>query len=331
MRLACIGSNIESEYCLLAFIERGLAIDLVITRPENNSRNISDYVNLHPLCRKHEIAVISTTNVNSDETILKVKTLGLDVLLTLGWSQLFRTDFRSCFKFVVGSHPTLLPRGMGRAPIPWTILNKLEESAVSFFLIDEGVDSGDLILQKKFVIDYPFSATELYAVVAKYLSEGFIQIIEDLQTNGKFSLEKIKVNYMESYHTAKRTLVDGILDFKNPAEDIELLVRAVTHPYPGAYSYYQSRRLHFFSARVESSRDYYGSPGQILEVNDSEIRIACKNGSVWLGSIIDDSGSNVDTNFFKLHEKLGYHYEDEIHELKKELKILKEKFYDFRK
>lgn len=317
MKIACIGSNLESEKCLHLFESEGINIDLLITRPENNAGNVSDYVNLHPFCKKHNIPTLSTVNVNSEDTVNILKEMGIDVLLTLGWSQLFKTEFLSCFNLVIGSHPTELPRGRGRAPVPWTILTRQTQSAVSFFLMDEGVDTGEVILQKKFNIPQNVNATLLYDLVATNLSEGFVEILTLLKSGNELMTVELK---QEVSHTAKRTKWDGRIDFTQNSVDVDLLVRAITHPYPGAYTYYKDQRVFFFSTRLVSVDDYSGVPGQILEMKDDSIRVKCGSGSVWLSDPAFENGTPIDISFFKLHDTFGLRIEDEFFKIKQELK-----------
>jgi methionyl-tRNA formyltransferase len=325
MKIACIGSNLESEVCLNHFLSNGFIIDLLITRPEHNSGSVSDYVNLHPWCKENKVEVVSTLNVNSKETIDEIKSHGIDVLLTLGWSQIFKKEFRDSFNLVIGSHPTILPEGRGRAPIPWTIINRLERTGVSFFVIDEGVDTGEIILQRQFDISQSITASVLYKEVANHLSVGFMEIITKLKSGNELLFDKISVNEELSYSTAKRIPSDGILDFTRSAIELETLVRAITHPYPGAYTFYNDKRIRVFSAWLGPNGKYYGAPGQILKIVEGEILVSCGAGTLWLGLLTDDFGMEIDTKNFRLHEHLSYSILNEIFEIKKQLKKLKEK------
>lgn len=323
MKIACIGSNLESEYCLKVFIERGFKIDYLITRPDGNAGAVTDYVNLHAFCKSKGIEIHSTTNVNATHTIAYFKNLEIDVLLTLGWSQIFKTEFRSCFKIIIGSHPTLLPKGRGRAPIPWTILNDIKTTGVSFFIIDEGVDTGRVILQKKITLGSRSNATYLYRRVSEELSEGFSEIIESLLLHNALNLPDLELNETTSYHTAKRVESDGLIDFSLSSLIVDRLVRALSYPYPGAYSYYGDNRIFFFCSEPIESENYFGAVGQILEINNSSLRVSCGTGSIWLSEIRDALGLKVSTSSFKLHDKFGYSVQDEIYKLRVELKKLK--------
>jgi methionyl-tRNA formyltransferase len=165
-KIFCIGSNIESYECLNYLVANNCVIDTLITLPGGQSKNVSDYRDLHHFCDEHGIKTIDTTNVNSEKTVEEVKRENPDYLFTLGWSQIFKQDFINCFsKFIVGTHPSKLPHGRGRAPLPWTILEDLRSSAVSFFKIDTGVDTGNLIFQRDFDIPPRTYVKDLYAMV----------------------------------------------------------------------------------------------------------------------------------------------------------------------
>lgn len=321
MKVVCIGSNLESEIALKCLLQEGCDIAALITRPPQNAGNVSDYVDLHPLCEKYGIKTIDTVNVNAAETIEKVAKLKADYLFTLGWSQLFSGEFLGLFsRGVIGSHPTKLPLGRGRAPVPWTVLQELGESAVSFFFMDEGVDSGALLLQKTFKIPPRPYAWDVYQLVAENLGQGFRQIYQQLAMNNR--LEELDQDVSRATYTAKRTRTDGLLDFNKTSKEIDLLVRAVSYPYPGAYTFYKDGRVSFNQCRIVEANDYLGEPGQILEIGEEGIRVKTSDSSVWLSAMQLDDGSPVYGDYFKLHARLGYRLEEEIYRLKERLKRL---------
>ena len=125
-RVVCIGANLESEVILNGLISISAnVVGLVTVRPEQSSA-ISDYVDLHGVCRAAGIPAIDTDDINDPATLDRIRELQPDFLFTLGWSQMFGTALLALpEQFVVGSHPAPLPQMRGRAPIPWTILEGL--------------------------------------------------------------------------------------------------------------------------------------------------------------------------------------------------------------
>lgn len=317
-KIFCIGSNLESYHCLKYLIKKKCRIDALITLPSGLNENVSDYYDLHDFCKKNGINVVDTQNVNSQETIKKIKRLEPDYLFTLGWSQIFKEDFINCFsKFVIGTHPSKLPHGRGRAPLPWTILEELDESAVSFFKIDTGVDTGQLIFQKK--IDVPKRAYvgELYNMVSEQLAKGFHEIFKQIVQNQPivfFKQDNSKVSVR-----GRRVISDGLIEFEKTINEVEKLIRAVSRPYPGAYCYYKDRKVIFWEVEFDNEGQYSGTLGQILKKDDNGVLVQFKNGNLWLNSPTLENGDTINSKFFKLGDKLGYNIQDQIYYLRKQL------------
>ncbi len=318
-KIGCIGSNLESHESLSFLIGQGCKINTLITLPSGENKHVSDYFDLHDFCEEHGINVVDTQNVNSPETIETVKKLELDYLFTLGWSQIFKEDFINCFsQFVVGTHPSKLPYGRGRAPLPWTIIEDQSSSAVSFFKIDTGVDTGKLIFQREFDIPERTYVKDLYAQVGKELGNGFYEIYKLISSGAKINFraqdkEGITVR-------GKRSPADGFIDFNRTADEIDRLIRAVGEPYPGAYCYYKNRKIIFWEVDMDEDRNYFGSRGQILKKNKNGILVRFSDSNLWLNAPTYEDGRPIEMKFFRVGDKLGYNVQDEIFKLKKLLK-----------
>ena len=319
VKIFCIGSNLESYDCLKYLIEKNCNIHTLITLPSGYSKNVSDYYDLHEFCKMHGIKIIDTTNVNSSETIDQIKSVGPDYLFTLGWSQIFKEELITCFsKFVVGTHPTKLPHGRGRAPLPWTILEDLQKTALSFFKIDTGVDTGKLIFQREFDIPSGSYVKELYDTVAQELGFGFNEIYESIIQNKALNL----TTQSEQSVTVrgKRTPSDGFIDFNKSIAETERLIRAVSEPYPGSYCYYKDEKIVFWRVAFDTEKTHSGTIGQILMKSKKGILVQFSDGNLWLNRPTDSKRHDLDLKFFKLGDKLGLNIEDELYNLKQKLK-----------
>ncbi|WP_091870402.1 methionyl-tRNA formyltransferase [Pricia antarctica] len=313
-KICCIGANLESFECLRYLVDQGCSIHTLITLPSGQSKHVSDYYDLHDFCKIHKINVLDTTNVNSDETIQEMKKIGPDYLFTLGWSQIFKADFIACFsKFVVGTHPSKLPHGRGRAPLPWTILEDLRTSAVSFFKIDTGVDTGKLIFQREFDIPPRTYVKDLYSEVAKQLGLGFHEIYKSII--GKESITFSTQDEKGVTIRGKRTPADGLLEFDKKIGDIEKLIRAVAEPFPGAYCYYKEEKIVFWEVEFDEEDIYFGTLGQILQKNKKGILVQFFDGKLWLNRPSHEKGNAKDLKFFRIGDKLGYSVQDAIFKL----------------
>ena len=230
-RILCVGSNLETEVVLRGLLDVGAHLVGLVTLPSDRGQGVCDYVDLHPLCDEARMATIDTVDINADETLHAIQARQPDYIYTLGWSQIFGDRLIGIpTQYVVGSHPTPLPFGRGRAPVPWTILEAHDQSAVSLFRMDAGVDSGPILCQKWFPIPPHAYAQDVYQAVAENLRLAFVEVYTAHRA-GRELPAVIQTSSAASYR-AKRTPAEGHLDFHQPAEQVSRLIRAVSHPYP---------------------------------------------------------------------------------------------------
>ncbi|WP_452221574.1 formyltransferase family protein [Lacinutrix salivirga] len=315
MKIYCIGSNLESYIALKYLVSNNCKIDTLITLPSKKSEGVSDYVDLHEFCNQQNISVIDTTNVNSKATIETIKANQPDYLFTLGWSQIFKQDFINCFSnYIIGTHPSKLPYGRGRAPIPWTILDGLNSSAISFFKIDTGIDTGNIIFQREFKIPKNVYANELYSIVASELGKGFNLIYQKLISNTKINFKAQSEKGLTV--RGKRTPADGLIDFSKTIDFNHKLIRAVSKPYPGAYCYYKDQKIIFWQVSNDSENVNYGTLGQIHKKSENGILVQFQDGNLWLNNPTNENEEVVDSKFFRIGDRLGYNIQDEIYFLR---------------
>jgi methionyl-tRNA formyltransferase len=321
-RIICIGSNLESEQVLNSLIANKNQITALVTLPENEGIGVSDYVNLVPFCVDNSIRIIRTTDINSDTTLDEIRSLKPDYMFTLGWSQLFKKKLLEIPKyFVVGSHPSFLPAGKGRAPIPWTILERRERTAVTLFKMNTEADAGDILLQRQIKFKPDLYAGELYDLIASNLSIAFCDLYSRLRSK---QLPESEKQTGAGSIRARRTPADGLIDFSKPAADIECLIRAVSKPYPGAYSHYNSEKITIWRVNFNQNSHHVGTIGQVLARDGDSILVQCADTSLWLKCFESHAGI-VESSLFKLGTKFGYQVDDEIHFLKQKLAELEKR------
>tara|TARA_B100001248_G_scaffold262699_1_gene261095 strand:+ start:2277 stop:3125 length:849 start_codon:yes stop_codon:yes gene_type:complete len=248
MKLAFV-SCVQLGYdCFESLIKEGYIPNLCVTLVDNKARNKSGRVFFDEICKKNNISLIKVENINSDQVIKKLLFNNIDILFVIGWSQIVtRKIINSVNHGVYGIHPTLLPIGRGRAPIPWAIIKKLKYTGVTLFKIDEGVDSGDIIDQKKITISKEETAFSLYKKVSRQQIKILLKNINSI-ISGTYKLKKqskSKVTYWK-----KRNPKDGIININGSVYTAARKIRALTHPYPGAFIIKDKKVYIVFSAKV---------------------------------------------------------------------------------
>jgi methionyl-tRNA formyltransferase len=219
--------------CIEAAVKSDFQFDLLITLHDNKSKNKSGRIYLDQISQENEIKLLKINHINDDAVVEILKEREIDWLFIIGWSQIASEGVLSAVKKgVIGAHPTLLPEGRGRASIPWAIIKGLEQTGVTFFKMDEGVDTGKILSQQIIPIDNSETATTLYEKVNDAHVELFLNTLPQLKS-GNYSLkeqDESKATYWEG-----RTPADGEITPEMSIEEVDRLVRATTKPYPGAF------------------------------------------------------------------------------------------------
>ena len=146
MRVLFIGAVEFSYRALKELID--MQVHLVGVCTLDQSTFNSDHVNLRPIADKKNIPVRYTPDINSESNLCWIQDLKPDVIFCFGWSRLIQKDLLDLPNLgVIGFHPAALPANRGRHPIIWALVLGLQETASTFFFMDEGADSGDIISQ----------------------------------------------------------------------------------------------------------------------------------------------------------------------------------------
>lgn len=280
MRAVVVGAVESTRVTLKALAENSRwTVSAVVTLPASLAGRHSDFVDLAPDARACGATLIAAPNSNAPDVVEAVRAAQADYAFVIGWSQICKPEFRAAAGGqVIGYHPAALPRLRGRAVIPWTILLDEKITGSTLFWIDDGVDSGPILAQKFLHVAPDETATTLYARHMTALDEMLRESLDAL-ADGRAA----RVAQDERYATyaARRTEADGLIDWRAPAADIERLVRAVTRPYPGAFTHLGGERLTIYAAELwPDARRHAAQPGQVIEKRGGALAIACGAGAI---------------------------------------------------
>jgi methionyl-tRNA formyltransferase len=278
MRILFIGAIEFSYKALQKLTDMNANIVGVCTKEESNFN--SDFVDLTPLCKNNNIPYKYVKDINSKENVEWIKSLKPDVIFCFGWSSLIKKEILSIPPLgVIGYHPTALPKNRGRHPLIWTLVLGLEKSASTFFFMDEGADSGDILSQREFSIDYEDDARSLYNKVTNIALEQIEEFFLQLQNN---TFKRIKQDNTKATYWRKRNKEDGKIDFRMSSRAIYNLVRALTRPYVGAHLVYKGKEIKVYKVREENCNNNNIEPGKVLKVKNNEILVKTYDGAVWI-------------------------------------------------
>lgn len=279
MNIYFIGT-VEFSYFALEAILEIKEVKVVGVSTRESSVTNADFKSLVPLCEANNIPYKFVKNVNTVEHVEWIQSLNSNVIFCFGWSNLLKIDILNCTDLgVVGYHPSALPLNRGRHPLIWAIVLGLKKTASTFFFMDEGADSGDIISQEEFEIHYEDYAIDVYNRIIK-LSKSQIKSFVPQLANGTF--RSIKQNHLKANVWRKRGLRDGIINFNSNSRTIYNLIRGLSNPYVGACIMNDG-----FEVKVWKSKEHEVvceniEPGKVIDVKDKDILVKTYDGGIWL-------------------------------------------------
>lgn len=268
MKILFIGSVAFSAHALRELI--ALSADVVGVCTLSASSFNADHADLTPIAKRAGIPVRETPDINSAESMDWIRARAPDVIFCFGWSRLIRAPLLAVAPLgVIGFHPAALPANRGRHPIIWALVLGLSETASTFFFMDEGVDSGDILSQVPVPIHPTDDAASLYDRITQ-TAMGQLRAFVPQLANGAFQRQPQDHERVNVWR--KRGPADGRIDWRMSAESIHNLVRGLTRPYIGAHFELGDQHITVWRTAVEAS-----APPNIETDNDL---IAFENNNV---------------------------------------------------
>jgi methionyl-tRNA formyltransferase len=172
----------------------------------------------------------------------------------------------------INIHPSLLPRYRGAAPVNWPIINGDATTGVTTMFMDEGMDTGDILLSEEVPIEDDETAEELAPRLAAVASRLLLQTLERWKEG---SLAPIPQNHARATYAPLLKKDDGLIRWEQDAETIRNQVRGMI-PWPVAYTLWKGKRLRVYRTRTAAGE---GTPGRVLSVDDG-VEVACAQGSL---------------------------------------------------
>ena len=278
MKIIFLGTVAFSLAVLQKLVKLNADIAGVLTK--KTSKFNADFEDLTPICRQAGLDLRYTDNINSPEDIGWIRQRQPDVIFCCGWSALIKRSLLQIpKKGVIGYHPAALPLNRGRHPIIWALALGLEETGSTFFLMDEGADSGDIVHQEIVTITYTDTAQSLYGKLAqtaiKQLGDFFPKIVSG-------TLVPKKQDESRATYWRKRSRLDGQIDFRMTSRGIYNLVRSLSPPYPGAHLIFNGRKVKIWKVAESENTDKNVEPGKVIRVAGRQIHVKCGENAVVL-------------------------------------------------
>jgi len=264
--------------CLDALIQNDEYIAAVITHKNNPDEEIW-FRSVADLAEEYDIPVHTPESVNTEEWIEQIRSMEPDLILSFYYRNMIKEEILNIPRLgAFNMHGSLLPKYRGRVPINWAIINGEQTTGVTLHHMVKRADAGDIVDQEPVAIGPDDTARDVFAkcvVAARLVLERQI----DGLTAGTAPRRKQDESQATTFRG--RTPDDGRIDWAQSAASVYNLIRAVTHPYPGAFTEIDNKRLFIWQAKPVSKGE--GKPGTVL--SSDPLRISCSSGSLEISAL----------------------------------------------
>ena len=281
MRLVFFGSSDFAYPSLKALIHSRHQIKGVITqpdRPKGRGRQIHP-LSVKTLALEKGLGVEQPQKASSPRNIEFIRHIKPDIIVVVAYGQILSRDLLAIPTHgCLNVHGSLLPKYRGASPINWAIIEGEEKTGISTIQMDEGMDTGDILLQREIPILPEDTSGSLFKRMAQLGAEVLLETLTFYETG---NVVRLKQNEELATYTRLLKKEDGLIDWSQKAERICRLIRGVS-PWPGAFSYLNGCRIKLLQAKMI---DQGGGdcPGQILRVNRGDGLVITAGGNTLVG------------------------------------------------
>ena len=231
--------------------------------------------------KKYNIDYFKIKNVNSITSINEISDYDCDVLVSMSFNQIFRKDIINLTRIgIINCHAGKLPFYRGRNILNWVLINDEKEFGITVHFVDEGIDTGDIILQETFPItdkdNYRTLLDISYSSCANILYKSLVQVFE-----GKSKRIAQKSIHPVGFYCGIRGEGDEIIDWNNTSRDIFNFIRSISKPGPVARTFNENKEIKINNANyIKDAPIYIGIVGQILSKTVNGFLIKTKDSFI---------------------------------------------------
>lgn len=267
-----------------ALLGNGFEIQAVFTHKDDPNENIW-FQSVAELASEKGIPLYAPANINHPLWVAKIKKMNPDFIFSFYYRDMVGKDILGIpAKGCINLHGSLLPKYRGRCPLNWAVINGEKETGVTLHYMTEKPDNGDILAQEKFAIGANDTAKDVHMNATRAAAKLLKAALPKLR---KGTLKAVKQDEKKATYFGGRKPEDGAIDWGKTASEVRNLVRAVTRPYPGAFSFLGEKKYIFWDVS-EARGAAKAFPGTVLSVNP--LTIACGKGAVTVNYAQQEGG-----------------------------------------
>lgn len=296
MDIIFMGTPDFSVPVLEALADAGHNIKAVVTQPDKpkGRGNVMQMTPVKEKAKELGIKVYQPEKIRGNEEFYnEMKKLNPDAAVVVAFGQILPKEILELPKYgCVNVHASILPMYRGAAPIQWAIINGEQETGITTMLMDEGLDTGDILLKEYVKIDSDETGGSLFDKLSRLGGPLAVKTLEGLE-NG--TIKRVKQEG-ETFYASMLKKSSGKIDWDRPAVYIERLIRGLS-PWPSAYSTLNGRTIKIWSADTKED-SVSGENGEIIKVETDKIFVKCGEGVLVIKELQPEGKKRMNTDAF---------------------------------
>lgn len=276
MKIIFMGTPDFAAASLEALIDSRHEIQAVVTQPDKPKGRKGELTPspVKVIAKREGIKVYQPLKVRDEEFVKTLRAYNPDVMVVVAFGQIIPLSILKMPKYgCVNIHGSLLPKYRGAAPIQWAVLDGEKETGITTILMDEGIDTGDILLKKTIKIEADETSGSLFD---KLMALGAKTILETLDELEKGNLTPTKQGESPTAYAKMLTKAMGLIDFTRPAKELDCFVRGMD-PWPSAYTLLSGKTLKLWKVRAVEGG---GKAGSVIEIGKESFTVACGEGAI---------------------------------------------------
>ena len=278
MKVVFMGTPDFAVGTLEAIVGAGHEVAAVVTQPDK-PKGRGGVMAMSPVkecALRHGLTVLQPLKARNPEFIEEIKAINPDVIVVVAFGQIIPSEIIHMPKYgCINVHASLLPKYRGASPIQWTVLDGCEYSGVTTMLMDEGIDTGDILETATVKLDERETGGSLFDRLSLV---GAKLLVETLDKAEAGQLHPVKQDDSRSSYVRTMDKSFGLMDFTQPVEVLERKVRAL-NPWPSAFTHMDEKLLKIWDATViQDNNVKAGDYGKVKTDGKTCFMVACDGG-----------------------------------------------------
>jgi methionyl-tRNA formyltransferase len=256
--IVCAYHNVGYR-CLEELLRQGAEVALVFTHEDSPTEEIW-FSSVRELADRHGIPYL-TSDINEPANVARLREIGPDFILSFYYRNMIRPEVLDIpRRGALNLHGSWLPRYRGRVPVNWAVINGETETGATLHYMVEKPDAGDIVDRERVGIAFTDTAFDVFNKVTDaavtVISRSWPRLLAG-------TAPRIPMDLKAGNYCGGRKPADGLIDWTKGAVQIYNLIRGVTHPYPGAFTYLDGRKVVIWQAWPVAGT---GTPGEVVSI-----------------------------------------------------------------